>query len=98
MRYVFHKEALAEYEEAAIYYAAIDPQLALRFVDAVEHAIDLVVETPLRWLDIDDGIRRCLTRVFPYALLYSIEADYLLIVAVMHCSREPGYWKHRIRS
>lgn len=24
------------------------------------------------------------------------EAEYLLIVAVAHCSREPGYWKHRI--
>jgi plasmid stabilization system protein ParE len=96
MRFVFHKEALAEYEEAAIYYASVDPQLALRFIDAIEQAINLVVETPLRWLDLDDGIRRCLTRVFPYAILYSIEADYVLIVAVMHCSREPGYWKRRI--
>jgi plasmid stabilization system protein ParE len=96
MRFVFHKEALAEYEEAAIYYASVDPLLALRFVDAVEQAINLVIETPLRWLDLDDGIRRCLTRVFPYAILYSIEADYVLIVAVMHCSREPGYWKRRI--
>ena len=25
------------------------------------------------------------------------EPDYVLIVAVAHCSREPGYWKHRIR-
>jgi toxin ParE1/3/4 len=98
MKYAFHREALVEYEEAAIYYAAVDPQLALRFVDAVEQAVDLIVETPLRWLDVDDGIRRCLTRVFPYALLYSIETDHVLIVAVMHCSREPGYWKQRIGS
>ena len=28
--------------------------------------------------------------------LYTIEDDYVLIVAVAHCSREPGYWKHRI--
>jgi hypothetical protein len=42
-------------------------------------------------------IRRYLTRVFPYAILYSIEADYILIMAVMHCHREPGYWKNRIR-
>jgi mRNA-degrading endonuclease RelE of RelBE toxin-antitoxin system len=26
----------------------------------------------------------------------TIESDYILIVAVMHCSREPGYWKHRV--
>lgn len=36
-------------------------------------------------------------RVFPYAILYSIEADYVLIMAVMHCHREPGYWKNRSR-
>lgn len=35
-------------------------------------------------------------RVFPYAVLYSIEDDFILIVAVMHCSREPGYWKTRV--
>jgi hypothetical protein len=27
--------------------------------------------------------------------LYTIEQDYILIVAVMHCSRAPGYWKRR---
>ena len=96
MRFVFHREALAEYEEAAIYYASIDPQLALRFVDAVEHAIGLIIETPLRWPNVEDGIRRCLTRVYPYAIHYSVEADYVLIVAVMHCSREPGNWKQRL--
>jgi hypothetical protein len=29
-------------------------------------------------------------------VLYTVEADFILIVAVMHSSREPGYWKRRI--
>jgi plasmid stabilization system protein ParE len=62
MNFVFHRDALAEYREAAQHYAEIDPRLALRFVDAVERAISLVVESPYRWRDVDDGIRRCLTR------------------------------------
>jgi plasmid stabilization system protein ParE len=95
MKFVFHRDALTEYHESALRYAEIDTQLALRFTDSVERAIDLVTESPYRWRDVDDGIRRCLTRVFPYAILYSIETDYVLIVAVMHCSREPGYWKGR---
>ena len=37
----------------------------------------------------------CLSKVFPYAVLYSIEPDYILVVAVMHCRREPGYWRNR---
>jgi plasmid stabilization system protein ParE len=95
MNFVFHREALAEYNESALYYAKIDSQLALRFTDSVERAINLIIESPYHWRDVDDGIRRCLTRVFPYAILYSVETDYILIVAVMHCSREPGYWKSR---
>jgi hypothetical protein len=39
--------------------------------------------------------RRVLVHVFPYAVLYSIEDGFVYIVAVMHCSREPGYWKTR---
>ena len=38
---------------------------------------------------IDEDVRRCLAHVFPYAILYTIETDYLLIVAVMHRSHEP---------
>ncbi|WP_233787150.1 hypothetical protein [Dulcicalothrix desertica] len=46
-------------------------------------------------LIIDEDVRRCMTRRFPYGILYTIEQHYILILAVMHCSREPGYWKSR---
>lgn len=32
----------------------------------------------------------------PYGILCTIEDDLILIVAVMHFSREPDYWKHRL--
>jgi hypothetical protein len=44
---------------------------------------------PARWRVIDEDIRRCLTRFFSYAILYTIEDYFILFVAVMHCSREP---------
>ena len=96
MRYAFHPEALEEYEEAGHYYAQRQPGLHLHFIVCVEHAIELIQEDPFRWPPFDDDVRRCLTRVFPYGILYTIEPDFVLIVAVAHCSREPGYWKHRI--
>ena len=95
MRYEFHPEALAEYEAAALYYAERDPAVAWRFVAAVEDAIDRIVDAPMRWRPLDEDVRRCLTKVFPYGVLYTIEPEYVLILAVMHCSRRPGYWKHR---
>ena len=96
MRYEFHPEALEEYNEAALRYAGQELQLALRFIDAVEDAIRRILEAPTRWRVIEEDVRRCLTRVFPYGVLYTIEPDFVLIVAVMHCSREPGYWKRRL--
>ena len=96
MKYVFHPTALTEYGEAVEFYAERRVELAQAFINAVEDAIFRIVESPTRWSVVDEDIRRCLTRKFPYGILYTIEEDYILIVAVMHCSREPGYWKDRV--
>lgn len=95
MRHEFHPQAFAEYEEAARYYSERDPRVAEQFIAAVEGAIERIVDSPARWRIIDEDVRRCLTHVFPFGVLYTIESDFVLIVAVMHCSREPGYWKER---
>ncbi|NUM54406.1 MAG: type II toxin-antitoxin system RelE/ParE family toxin [Candidatus Hydrogenedentes bacterium] len=86
-----------EYLEATAYYNEQSGVLAERFVESVEGAIQRIPEAPNRWRILDADVRRCLTHVFPYGVLYTIEADYILILAVMHCSREPGYWKDRRR-
>jgi plasmid stabilization system protein ParE len=96
MKWDFHPEALEEYREAALYYAERDPALALKFLDAVEDAIRRILESPERYRILDEDVRRCLTHVFPYAVLFTKEPESILIVAVMHCSREPGYWKRRV--
>ena len=98
MRWIFHPEALEEYEEATAYYAERDPALAVRFVEAVEEAIRRIIEAPMAWRVLDDDVRRCLTRRFPYGVLYTVEEDFILIVAVMHGHREPGYWKGRTQA
>lgn len=95
MKYVFHPEALTEYAEAVQYYATQRVEVAQAFIDAVEDVVYRIREAPARWSVIDEDVRRCLTRKFPYGILYTIEQDYILILAVMHCSREPGYWKSR---
>ena len=96
MKWNFHPEALEEYREATLYYTERDPALAMRFVEAVEDAIRRILESPERLRVLDEDVRRCLTHVFPYGVLYTIEPEFILIVAVMHCSREPGYWKRRV--
>lgn len=98
MKWDFHPEALGEYREAALYYAERDPALALKFLDAVANTIRRILESPERYRILDEDVRRCLTHVFPYAVLFTIEPESILIVAVMLCSREPGYWNRRVPS
>ena len=98
MNWDFHPEALVKYESAATYYTRIDPDLQLRFIESVENAIERILESPVRWRVIDEDVRRCIANIFPYGILYTIEDNLTLVVAVMHFSREPGYWKRRLRA
>lgn len=97
MKYTFHPAALTEYAEAVKFYAERRVDTAQAFINAVEDAIFRIVESPKRWIIIDEDIRRCLTHKFPYAILYTIEDEVILILAFMHCNREPGYWKERVK-
>lgn len=91
MRFEFHPEALEEYNEAANRYASKEPGLDLRFIVSIETAIERILEDPNRWRIVDGDVRRYLTHVFPYAILYANQPEFVLIIAVAHYSREPGY-------
>jgi toxin ParE1/3/4 len=95
MRYVFHPEALTEYSEAVRYYTSQKVEVAQAFINTIEDTVYRIREFPNRYAPVDDDVRRCMARKFPYGILYTIEQDYILILAVMHCSQEPGYWKNR---
>lgn len=97
MKYVFHPDALAEYADAALYYSDRVPGLGADYAAEVEAAIESIASDPFRSPFIDEDVRRYLVRRFPYGLLYTIEEGHFLIVSVMHLSREPGYWRHRIQ-
>ncbi len=97
MRFVFHPEALQEYEDAVLYYRDISPSLASVFIKKMEEGIQKVIEYPEAWQEVETGIRRHLVQRFPYGIYYSIQDDYIMITAVMHMSRKPGYWQTRLK-
>ena len=53
-------------------------------------------EHPKRYRIYDPPARRVLVADFPYAVLYVPRADYVLVVAIMHLKRRPGYWRSRL--
>lgn len=98
--YGFHPDALLEYAEAAHYYLEqASPQVAQAFVSEIENAVAAFVVTPTRWRVSDDPeIRRFILRRFPFVIYYRWETlpERVTIYAVMHTSREPGYWQKRL--
>lgn len=95
MIYRFHPDAQIELNEAYQYYEGRRGGLGLRFIEAVEDAIADIVEWPLAWTLLETPFRIRRLRRFPYGILYNpLEAE-IVIVAIMHLHREPGYWRHR---
>lgn len=72
-----------------------EPGLGLDFATQVHAAIQRALSFPSAWQEMSSVIRRALVHRFPYGVLYVAEPDHLLIVAVMHLHRKPGYWRHR---
>jgi toxin ParE1/3/4 len=95
MTYGFHPEARLEYLEAIDFYESRRSGLGAAFTREVEATIQRILEEPTRWRTIEQDVRRCLTHTFPFGILYTVEEDSILIVAVAHGSRDPGYWQHR---
>ena len=95
MKVRFHPEALAELGDAALFYERCKTGLGERFLNSVEAALQSIQATPTRWPVLEQDIRRRLVRVFPYAILYTCEPRFLLIIAIMHAHQQPSYWRSR---
>ncbi|WP_437641105.1 type II toxin-antitoxin system RelE/ParE family toxin [Sorangium sp. So ce854] len=84
-----------EASEAFLWYAARDPSVAERFEAQVLEAFDRIAEAPEQGPEIEPGVRRLLLHRFPYGVLYAVEPDRILVLAVMHLRRRPGSWRGR---
>jgi plasmid stabilization system protein ParE len=92
----FLEEAKAELLDALAFYNRRTPGAGERLLEDVLETADRIREDPLRWPVEDDGYRRWRLLVFPYALRYGVAADgNIVIVAVAHAKREPGYFRGR---
>lgn len=55
-------------------------------------------ERPLAWPAWKGGpVRRRVLQGFPYSLFFKVNTDEVVILAVAHHSRRPGYWIDRMR-
>ena len=98
MNYEFLPEADEEFREASRYYENEAPGVGLAFITEVHRAISVITSHPRAARKVRGTIRSKVLFHFPYSLLYSIEANLILIVAVAHHKRRPMYWRSRLKT
>ena len=88
--------AQAELDEAITWYAEQAPGLGDAFLIEALKTIQLIVNFPQAWHPLTPLIRRCRLRRFPYSVVYTQDGTDLLVLAIAHQHRKPGYWAHRL--
>ena len=92
----FHPQAESELAESSIFYNGRLPGLGDDFFAAVKLAGRQIQADPLRRPLRRDGTRKVTLPRFPYAVVYRDDPEQILIVAVAHGVRQPGYWQYRL--
>lgn len=78
------------------------PGLGADLADEADHALDAIAERPMTWplwpgIGEAAGVRRFLLARFPFAVGYIGEGNDIVVLAVAHLRRRPGYWLERLR-
>ena len=98
MKIRFLNLADQEVDDAVRWYEEQATGLSRDFLDELDLVVRLVRIYPLMGIQIEPEIRRFLFTRFPYSLIYGIDQEMIIIIAVAHQHRKPRYWADRIDS
>ncbi len=93
----FHADASAELDAAAVWYEQEEPGLGTAFLAELSLAAVAIAEAPLTWPVVSKRrqIRRFLLTRFPFAVLFLVLSDSVVVLAIAHTKRKPFYWRAR---
>ncbi|MBI5641044.1 MAG: type II toxin-antitoxin system RelE/ParE family toxin [Nitrospirae bacterium] len=92
MKVLFLKPAQAEVDDAVEWYDLQSRSLGTQFLDDLDRAVRRIVAYPLANTKMEEGLRRCLLSRFPYGIIYGVDSETIIVIAVAHLHREPRYW------
>jgi plasmid stabilization system protein ParE len=93
----FHPEARDEADAAALYYHQRNPVVARDFLFSVERISHEIQAAPQRWpFEGETGVQRRQVRGFLFTVFYVNLTTVIVILAIAHTSRRPGYWRPRL--
>lgn len=93
----FLPAAEAEFLKEVAYYSIAREGLGVRFQQAVTVVVAAAVANPSMGSLAAMGLHRRRVKGFPFDVVYRVTGQELLVVAVAHHRRLPGYWSSRLR-
>ena len=86
----------SDLREASRFYDAERPGFGDIFLTRFHQALSQVRDYPFTAPVIYKQYRKMRLEQFKHSIVYSVEANKIVVVAVMHNRRNPDYWKRRI--
>ena len=86
----------ADIEAAFEWYESEQPELGFEFLNEVRATYNRILDGPFKYQELRSGIRRALTRRFPYGVYFSVEDDHIVVIAVLDTARDPAEWQFRV--
>jgi plasmid stabilization system protein ParE len=96
LRIVFRRAAKSEFEDAAVRYDEQRLGLGEEFTIEIEQAVARAADAPARYPIVFGGVRRTVTRRFPFSVYFRVRSDALVVPAVFHGRRNPAIWQRRV--
>lgn len=92
----FLRPAETEVDEAVAYFDEQRAGRGDRFEEDLRNTVEFVTAHPTTGKQITESVRQFRLSTFRYNIIYVIEAEEIVIVAVAHHRRRPGYWRSRL--
>ncbi len=89
-------EAENDIENAALWYESQLNGLGIDFLDVVSDSFDKMKRQPFAYPVVHRNTHRLLINRFPFAIFFRVEESVIVVIAVMHGSRDPSRWKERL--
>lgn len=87
--------AREEFDEALEWYAERSSGAAMGFAAEVDAAIEKIAANPGRFPKTFANCQRCSVKRYPYCVVFYRNDIEIVIVAIAHAKRRPGYWRRR---